>query len=66
MLSRRTATMRLVLGLIVGLPGLAEAQIVPLGAHAPEITGGPWINSSPLTLSALRGRVVLIDFWTYG
>jgi cytochrome c biogenesis protein CcdA/thiol-disulfide isomerase/thioredoxin len=33
---------------------------------APEITGiTQWINSSPLSLSELRGKVVLIDFWTY-
>lgn len=33
---------------------------------APElIPGGIWFNSSPLTLQSLRGKVVLIDFWTY-
>ena len=33
---------------------------------APEFEGlGAWINSEPLTLAGLRGRVVLIDFWTY-
>jgi thiol-disulfide isomerase/thioredoxin len=32
--------------------------------HAPEIEG-EWLNSSPLKLSALRGRVVLVDFWDY-
>jgi cytochrome c biogenesis protein CcdA/thiol-disulfide isomerase/thioredoxin len=33
---------------------------------APEFAGlGRWFNSRPLTLAALRGRVVLIDFWTY-
>jgi len=26
---------------------------------------GAWINSKPLTLASLRGKVVLIDFWTY-
>jgi cytochrome c biogenesis protein CcdA/thiol-disulfide isomerase/thioredoxin len=26
---------------------------------------GDWINSKPLTLEQLRGKVVLIDFWTY-
>lgn len=36
------------------------------GAAAPDITGGPWINSAPLTLAALQGRVVLVEFWTYG
>ena len=33
---------------------------------APEFTGlSAWLNSKPLTLESLRGRVVLIDFWTY-
>lgn len=34
--------------------------------QAPEIiSGGEWINSKPLTIANLRGKVVLIDFWTY-
>lgn len=33
---------------------------------APAIHGiSAWINSPPLNLSQLRGRVVLVDFWTY-
>src|SRR5215211_4874907 len=33
---------------------------------APELTGlTDWINSQPLTLAGLRGRVVVVDFWTY-
>ncbi|HEY4216241.1 MAG TPA: cytochrome c biogenesis protein DipZ [Gemmatimonadaceae bacterium] len=27
--------------------------------------GGPWFNSPPLTAVELRGKVVLVDFWTY-
>lgn len=32
---------------------------------APEINGGHWINSAPLSLSRLRGNVILVEFWTY-
>ena len=41
-------------------------QPLKLGQQAPEIAGGPWINSPPLAISALGGRVVLVEFWTYG
>lgn len=33
---------------------------------APEFAAGDWINSEPLTLKSLRGRVVLVEFWTFG
>ncbi|MGB7068155.1 MAG: hypothetical protein WBD22_01560, partial [Pyrinomonadaceae bacterium] len=33
---------------------------------APEIATGKWMNSEPLTLEGLRGRVVYIEFWTFG
>ena len=33
---------------------------------APEISNGMWINSEPLTLKSLHGRVVLMEFWTFG
>ncbi len=33
---------------------------------APEFAPGTWINSEPLTIKSLRGRVVLLDFWTFG
>lgn len=33
---------------------------------APSITNnGAWINSQPLTMADLKGKVVLVDFWTY-
>ena len=33
---------------------------------APAFAEGTWINSEPLTLEKLRGRVVLVEFWTFG
>jgi cytochrome c biogenesis protein CcdA/thiol-disulfide isomerase/thioredoxin len=35
------------------------------GVAPPLHPDGAWINSKPLTLDQLRGKVVLIDFWTY-
>ncbi len=33
---------------------------------APDFDGGvSWVNSSPLSVKDLRGKVVLVDFWTY-
>ncbi len=41
-------------------------QMDLLYQDAPElIPGGEWFNTKPLTLKELRGKVVLIDFWTY-
>jgi len=40
--------------------GLPDYGIAP-----PIHADGAWINSKPLTLGELRGKVVLVDFWTY-
>lgn len=41
-------------------------QLQDLGP-APELAGiTAWINSDPLTLASLRGKVVLVHFWTFG
>jgi cytochrome c biogenesis protein CcdA/thiol-disulfide isomerase/thioredoxin len=45
---------------------LAKLQAKPHGPAAPAFRGiDTWINSKPLTLDGLRGKVVLVDFWTY-
>ncbi|MEO7239779.1 MAG: cytochrome c biogenesis protein DipZ [Sphingomicrobium sp.] len=39
---------------------------LPVEGVLPPLTGlGPWINSPPLDLAQLKGKVVVIDFWTY-
>jgi thiol-disulfide isomerase/thioredoxin len=46
-----------------------EQQPRPSGPIAPGFEGGgAWINSEPLTLADLgaQGKVVLVDFWTFG
>ena len=47
----------------------AAAQSMPLEdlGPAPELTGiTTWINSPPTSLAQLRGKVVLVHFWTFG
>ncbi len=42
-------------------------QLAAANAAAPNFVGiGKWFNSGPLSISDLRGKVVLVDFWTYG
>jgi thiol-disulfide isomerase/thioredoxin len=37
-----------------------------VGGHLPGFDGATgWLNSEPLTAEGLRGKVVLVDFWTY-
>ena len=48
---------------LVPADGLAATNTSPV---APEIAAGTWISSEALTLKGLRGRVVLVDFWTFG
>jgi len=60
---------------LAALPAIAEigpralsGNELRLSDHgpAPEFTGiSTWLNSSPLTVASLEGKVVLIQFWTY-
>lgn len=71
-LSRRAALRAVALGSVGSLLGVRArgASESPLiGRPAPEFTersGAAWLNSAPLLLSSLRGRVVLLDVWTFG
>ncbi|MGH8599174.1 MAG: cytochrome c biogenesis protein DipZ [Burkholderiales bacterium] len=45
-------------------PQMDEA--LPVEGRFPTLAGATqWLNSAPLTPASLRGRVVLVDFWTY-
>jgi thiol-disulfide isomerase/thioredoxin len=49
--------------LVCGAPANAVGPAVP---ELPRLGAGYWLNSPPLTLAGLRGRPVLIEFWTFG
>ncbi len=41
-------------------------NIKPKGPLAPEIVSNTWFNSPALAAKDLRGKVVVVEFWTYG
>jgi cytochrome c biogenesis protein CcdA/thiol-disulfide isomerase/thioredoxin len=42
------------------------ADALPVEGQAPSLAGAvEWLNSPPLTIEGLRGKVVVVDFWTY-
>jgi cytochrome c biogenesis protein CcdA/thiol-disulfide isomerase/thioredoxin len=45
---------------------VAAAGTLPVEGQIPSLAGAvQWLNSPPLTAEGLRGKVVLVDFWTY-
>lgn len=42
---------------------VANAEV---GMKAPDITNETWLNSAPLHLADLKGKVVMVEFWTFG
>ena len=43
-----------------------ESEALPVEGVAPSLDGAvEWLNSKPLTTEQLKGKVVVVDFWTY-
>lgn len=73
--STQTASLETGLARKLGLGGSAQEGpkvgaggelILPVEGSLPSLQGlGPWINSQPLSMKDLKGKVVVIDFWTY-
>jgi thiol-disulfide isomerase/thioredoxin len=54
---------------LIGFAGTHSGPAVdrlPVEGKLPSLDGASgWLNSQPLTAAGLRGKVVLVDFWTY-
>ncbi len=48
-------------------PTLIPATVIPDFGVAPEINNEVWLNTeTALPLASLKGKVVLVEFWTFG
>jgi thiol-disulfide isomerase/thioredoxin len=61
----------LLLALVICLPPMARAELMTghgdrIGLRAEEWGQHTWLNSPPLTLGGLKGKVVLVRWWTDG
>ncbi len=56
--------MFILLQMTTGVLNAASPQLTQQAAA--EIHGKQWLNSTPLTLAQLKGKVVIVEFWTYG
>ncbi|HEX6741053.1 MAG TPA: cytochrome c biogenesis protein DipZ [Sphingomicrobium sp.] len=73
--SAQTASLESGLARKLGLGGMDESAartdamgqlVLPVEGRLPPLDGlGPWFNGAPLTGEQLKGKVVVIDFWTY-
>jgi thiol-disulfide isomerase/thioredoxin len=61
-----TSDMMMMSGAMTTKPQTTAAADLPVEGNFPSLDGAvTWLNSPPLTAQALRGKVVLVDFWTY-
>ena len=61
--------MRIFLSLLTGLMMLTAAAVTlasDVGRQAPELLNETWLNSQPLHRADLKGKVVMVEFWTFG
>jgi len=47
-------------------PEFDSARSPSLPSVSAQQPSSPWLNSGPLSMQALRGKVVLVEFWTFG
>jgi len=72
MLTKTTLTTLVMAVLFSGAAGGAPGRVAQheedafVGQKAPELKESPvWINTAPLKLEALKGKVVLLEFWAF-
>lgn len=61
----RLIRMIAILGLLILILQATAHAVLKVGQKAPDFSGKTW-DGKPVRLSALRGKVVIVDFWGPG
>jgi hypothetical protein len=65
--ARRASLLAILFGVAAVIPHAAAQEPVSMKIPAPELKGiEEWINSKPLSWKDLKGKVVVLHFWTFG
>lgn len=56
----------ILMALLMGVLVVAPVANAGVGMLAPDITNETWLNSARLRLADLKGKVVMVEFWTFG
>ncbi len=65
-MTKRTWALLGILATLAAIPTFGPMAHGRVGIPAPEITSPVWLNSEPKRMADLRGKVVLVEFWTFG
>ncbi len=68
-LKTRLLSLGMALTFVVSVRTVKAQQPYTLDAAAPELVGGPWLNTAkgaPIRLAARKGKVTIVEFWTFG
>jgi thiol-disulfide isomerase/thioredoxin len=65
-ITKKLAALLKIVSVLLFAGVLLPAADAGVGTPAPEISGQTWLNSGPLGLAELKGKVVLLEFWTFG
>ena len=63
---KRTAVLFGILMVVAAVAVFRQPAQGRTGIPAPEIANQTWLNSEPKRMTDLKGKVVLVEFWTFG
>ena len=65
-IKKKLASLLTIVAAVAFAAAIVSAAEAGVAMPAPEISGQSWLNSGPLKIAELKGKVILVEFWTFG